>query len=438
MKLIYSSLFIALLALNLGLPAAAQSFVGNTVDNYGGVHSLLENPANAVGSKMRFDINLISTSVFVGNDFISVDLSDLKNIKNGFDFDSDALTNPMDNNKFYGNIDILGPSVLFNLNQQSSLAISTRVRGFFNVYNVGGELYQVVKGDLDVSTFNIDMDNFSGLIHAWAEIGVTYGRTVLENDNHSLHAGVTLKYLGGAGGLFGFSPQLEASFNSNTYSLTTAGDLNYGYTSGFDSDDITFSDVTSGVGADLGLVYELKDREYHNRAPYKLRFGVSVTDIGKINYNGSSSFRYDMNTTINAKEFRDKDFEEVLVDNFTSTETIESSKLGLPTAIRLFVDYPITNKFFISAQGAISVKEEKDLPVSNIINTFSLTPRFETKWISLYSPLSVRKYDSSIAWGFGLRAGPVMVGSGSIFTNLISNSSKSADIYVGIKVPLYK
>jgi hypothetical protein len=438
MKITYSVLLLAFLALKLCLPAVAQSYVGNTVDNYGGLHSMLENPANAADSRMRLDINLISTSVFVGNDFISVDLSDLKSFKNGFDFDSDALTNPLDNNKFYGNIDILGPSILFNLNQKSSLAITTRIRGFFNIYNLGGELYQVLKGDLEGNTFNLNMDNFSGVIHAWAEIGVTYGRIIVENNNHLLKAGATLKYLGGAGGLFGFSPQLEASFNSNIYSLTTSGNLNYGYTSGFNSDDITFSNITSGVGADLGLVYELRDNGNQNRTSYKLRFGASVTDFGDINYDGSSNFRYDMNKTINAEEFRYKDFEEVLVDNFISSESVGKSKLGLPTAIRLFVDYPITNKLFVSAQGAISVKEGNELPVSNIINTFTLTPRFETKWISVYSPLSVRKYDSSIAWGFGVRAGPVMIGSGTIFTNLISNSSKSADIYVGIKLPIYK
>ncbi|MEN2284249.1 hypothetical protein AAGF08_19045 [Algoriphagus sp. SE2] len=73
-----------------------------------------------------------------------------------------------------------------------------------------------------------------------------------------------------------------------------------------------------------------------------------------------------------------------------------------------------------------------------MINSFTITPRFEKRWISVYSPISIRQYYSSISWGFGLRAGPLMIGSGSIFTNLISNQSGNADVFVGLKVPIYK
>lgn len=416
----------------------AQSFLGSTVDNYAGVHSVLINPANAADSRMKLDINLFSASAFVGNDFISVDLSNLKNFSDGFDFNTDAEKNPMDQNNFFGNVDILGPSALFNLNQKSSIAITTRVRAFFNLHNIGGELYEVLNGDEDIDNFNISMNDLSGVVHAWAEIGLTYGRVVLEKDKHFLKAGATLKYLGGAGGVFGLSPLLTANYSADNESLTTTGSLNYGYTSGFDSEEITFSDVSGGFGADLGVVYEFRDIDNRHENPYKFRVGLSVTDIGAINYKATSNFRYDMNATVDANEFEEKDLDEVLDDNYNGTETLEATKFGLPTAIQIFADYSITNRFFVSAQGAISVKKVSDVPVSNIINSFSVTPRYEMRWISIYSPLSFRQYDSSLAWGFGLRAGPVTIGSGSILTNLISGSARSADVYVGLKIPLYK
>ena len=80
------------------------------------------------------------------------------------------------------------------------------------------------------------MDDLSGVVHAWAEFGLTYGRVVMEKDKHFLKAGATIKYLAGAGGVFGFSPNLSANYNSTNEALTTAGNLNYGYTSGFDSE----------------------------------------------------------------------------------------------------------------------------------------------------------------------------------------------------------
>tara|TARA_B100000929_G_scaffold279706_1_gene257072 strand:- start:16 stop:177 length:162 start_codon:yes stop_codon:yes gene_type:complete len=52
-------------------------------------------------------------------------------------------------------------------------------------------------------------------------------------------------------------------------------------------------------------------------------------------------------------------------------------------------------------------------------------------------PLSVRQY-AGFAWGVGLRAGPLTIGSASALTNLFSNNSKAADLYIGLKIPIYQ
>lgn len=437
-----NSIFYFLLSLTLlgtGTTVYSQSFIGGQIDNYSGVHSVLMNPANVAGSKMKLDVNLFSTSAFVGSDYLNIDLSDIKSFRDGFDFDTDVSTTPNSQNNFFGNIDILGPSFQLNIGDYNSIAISTRVRTFFNLHNLGGELYEVASSGDVSDNFSISMENVTGIIHAWGEIGGTYGRILIDEEKQRLKAGVTLKYLFGAGGVYGSSSQLSAQFDSQVNSLTTGGNLNYGYTSGFDSEDISYSDIQSGFGADFGVVYEIFDvSDGPYQSSYKLKLGASVTDIGSINYAGTYKARYDMNATIDATEFENKDLDEVLNDNYPGTESTEDLKLGLPTAIQLFADYHIRNKFYVSAQGAISMKKGNEIPVSNIINAFTVTPRFEAKWISVYSPVSLRQYDSSIAWGVGLRAGPVMVGSGSILTNLISNKSRSTDLYVGLKVPLYK
>lgn len=418
----------------------AQTYIGSTTDNSSGVHSLLLNPANAVDSKMRWDINILSTSAFIGNDYLSVDLNNLDSFRNGFEIKSEGITDSSNHNNFFGNVDILGPSVLFNLDQKNSFAFTTRVRAFFNITNFGGDLYDLVNKDYnEITNFSLNMEDARGLLHAWAEIGVTYGRLILDNETHALKGGITLKYLAGAGGIYGSSQVLNAQFESESNLLTTSGALRYGYTSGFDSDDISFSDIRSGFGTDIGLVYEYKEQNvntYYN--PYKFKVGLSVMDIGAINYDRTSRKTYNMDATIDAREFEFKNLEEVLDDNYERSEILDKTKMGLPTSVQLFADYNINGKFFVSAQGAISVKKNTENPVSNIINSVTITPRFEKRWISVYSPFSIRQYDSSLVWGIGVRAGPVLVGSGSIFTNLISNNSKSTDVYVGVKVPLYK
>ena len=79
-------------------------------------------------------------------------------------------------------------------------------------------------------------------------------------------------------------------------------------------------------------------------------------------------------------------------------------------------------------------KETK--PNSNYIkNTFSMIPRYETRWFSIYLPFSVVE-DSGFLSGFGFRAGPITLGSGSLFNGLFGYSN-AVDVHLGIKIPLY-
>jgi hypothetical protein len=445
MRNLRKSIASALMFLSFSFFAHAQSYIGNMVDNYSGVNSLVLNPANVVGSKTKFEFNIISASAFVGNDYLGVNFQNLKNIGDGFSFDSDVSKSPSNSNNFFGNVDILGPSVMFRLNQKNSLGINTRARTFFNIHNINGLLYEsITDGFGSQSDFQGEMQNLAGTVHAWGEIGVTYGRIILDDHASRLKFGTTLKYLGGAGGLFTSSPQLGVNFNSNQGILTTSGTLDYGYSSGFDTGDIEFSDMTSGFGADFGLVYELRTKDKSSRdslyasKPYKLRFGLSVVDIGAINYRDITSFSYNMNGSLDASEFDNNDIGDVLNENFPSTETSGSSSLGLPTSLQAFADYHVSKKFFLSLHAAYSLRGPSTYKVNNIINTISITPRFESKYLSIYSPLSLRQFQSGVMWGIGFRSGPFMIGSGSVLSNLISSSSKSTDVFIGFKVPIHR
>jgi len=37
-----------------------------------------------------------------------------------------------------------------------------------------------------------------------------------------------------------------------------------------------------------------------------------------------------------------------------------------------------------------------------------------------------------------VRFGPLMLGSGSVLTNLLSDTSKTTDVYLGLKIPIYR
>lgn len=431
--------FLLLLTLNLSY---SQSYVGHSVDNYSGIQGVIYNPSSIVGSNLRADINLFSASVFGGSDYFGINISDIMNSDGGFDFDDDTKKFPSNANNFFFNADILGPSFMFNINKKSSIGIVTRLRANLNINNISGELYENVSDNFDTNeNFEFDFKDLNGTIHAWGEIGLAYGRILVDNQTHLLKGGATVKYLQGAGSGFMSSPGLQGQYSASAETITTQGELNYGTSQDFESDDLDFSNLTAGFGLDVGFTYQwYADRGNgglpSDQTPYNLKVGVSVTDIGAISYENASINNYDLNGQASTANFED-DTEDFLANNYPGTETIETAKIKLPTALHVLVDYRLTKKWFVSAQADISMIKKGAELSSSVINTATVAPRLETKWFSFYAPLSFRQY-GDISFGGGLRLGPLTLGSGSVFTNLLSDSSKTTDVYLGLKIPLFR
>lgn len=418
----------------------SQSYIGHTVDNYAGVHGVIYNPANIVESNLRADINLISGSVFIDNDYVGIGLNELFNSDGNLD---DSLERfPSSANNFDINIDVLGPSFMFNLNKKSSIGLSSRVRVMTNLNEIDGTLFETIEDGFDDNNdFSFDQQNFTGTAHAWAEIGLTYGRILLGKQNHLLTGAVTLKYLQGAGSAFTSARNLEGNYVDATETLTTNGDLVYGTSNDFDTEDIEFNDLTGGFGFDIGFVYEWhpnRDSEdiRYFQDPYKLKIGISVTDIGSLKYDEGEVTLYDMNASVSTATFED-DVQEFLDNNYNATAQNQNITMQLPTALHLLIDYRLTKKWLISAQADLSMVATNEQFNNTISNMVTLMPRFESKWLSIFAPLSLRQYGGFTA-GAGLRFGPLSVGSGSILSNLLSDSTQSADVFFGLKIPLYR
>lgn len=165
----------------------AQSYVGHSIDNYSGIHGVSYNPSSIVGTNLRADINLFSVSIFGGSDYFGIDASDIISSDVGFDFEEDSEKFPSNGNNFFVNADFIGPSFMFNLSKKSSIGIITRVRATLNINDINGELYEALSDDFE-SDDDIDFDsqNLSGTAHAWAEIGLAYGRILMDKPNHLL------------------------------------------------------------------------------------------------------------------------------------------------------------------------------------------------------------------------------------------------------------
>jgi outer membrane protein OmpA-like peptidoglycan-associated protein len=446
-----------LLILSTSFGAKAQSYLGYFHDNYAGVQSVLFNPASIADSRFKTDINLFSVSSSVSNDLYGVKLFDV--FKDGYDFDSQSKMTPSNANNALINFDIMGPSFMFNIAPKHTLAVFSRARSVSNFKNVNGNLVDEVKDGLDdASDFNnMTAGSPNGVSHSWGEVGLAYAAVLYQNNQHFLKGGLTAKYL--QGGVNGYvqGKNVKVSFKENAIPelsiLASEGEITVGASQDFEeNEDYEFDSSATGFGFDFGLVYEWRpdyanydlnnakpaDNNFRDLNKYKLRFGLSVTDIGSINYKNARQDTYNVNGTVTEEMIDDADnLYDFLNEHYTIVSSKRGMKTNLPTAIHADVDWNMYNKFYLNLNGDINMVSDDKLNGNSIGDRVSLTPRYESRWFSFYVPVTWMEY-SGTQVGSGFRVGAFFVGSGSIVSNLISKESKAADFHLGIKIPVYE
>lgn len=419
-----------LLTLSASLFMSGQSFNGFLTDNYSGVNSVILNPANIVDSRFKTDINIVGVSTFVGNDYTGVSFSDIT--KGDFDFDDDAKTYPTDNNNALWNTDVLGLAFMFNLTENSSLAVSTRARAFVTAHNINGDLIDNFDSD-DSDDVNIDAGNLILTGHGWGELGVTYARVIIDDRTKFLKGGLTVKYLQGAGSARLNGDNITVDYDADgagpdTGTISTTGELTYAaFDTSFDEEGYEYElPKASGVGFDLGFVYEWRTNypdyqktnakgETHylkDKNKYKLKLGLSITDIGSINYKDGVEETYDITQNDVSEEDLQDDFdnsdniEDFLNNYYTLVNSKRGYKVNLPTALHFNADWSFNNHFYLNLNTDLSLVSKDKVSATRVANTVSLTPRFESKVFSFYVPMGIVQY-SGFQAGAGLRVGPL-------------------------------
>jgi outer membrane protein OmpA-like peptidoglycan-associated protein len=451
-KTLFSLVFIA-----ITFSATAQSYLGYTHDNYAGVQSVLFNPASIADSRFKTDINIFSISGSVQNDLYGVKLFDV--YKDGYDFDKESKMTPKSNNNGLANFDIMGPSFMFNIAPKHTLAVFTRARSVSNIRNINGNLVDQVKEGLDkASDFNFNAGNANGASNSWGEVGLSYAAVLYQKNQHFLKGGITAKYL--QGGVNGYiqGKDVHVAFAENNVNpqngtLVSNGQITIGGSQDWETnEDYDFDAGSRGFGLDLGLVYEWRpdydqydlrnatkvDNNFRDLNKYKVRFGLSVTDIGSINYKNSKIDTYNVNGIVTQQMIDDADnLYDFLNDHYTKISSSKGVKTNLPTALHADADWNMYKKFYLNLNGDISMVNANKMNGTSIANRVSLTPRYESRWFSFYVPMTYMEY-SGLQVGSGIRVGAFFLGSGSILTNLVSKESKGADFHVGLKIPVYE
>lgn len=442
----------------------SQQFIGFNVDNYAGVNGVTENPAYLAASKYKVYVNLAAFNVLGGNNAYDLERKrmfdfNFSNLREGNGVYKDPNT---DKKYLYFNSEVLGPSFMINVGAKSGVGIYTRLRVLSREDNLSNSSFRLL-GNSDPSFYNLNIQeqNVQMKVHSFGEVGVSFGRILLNNGAHFIKAGITGKYIMGIGAGYAHSDKMLVNIAPTKTINNLNGDFTLQYSASLDElqknnfADVINKSTNKGWGLDLGVEYEWrpgtasqkKDWLLFDVTPYKLRFSLSVTDIGKVAYdnsthgksyllNGNGHPTSDLAKTDN--ENYDQYFSRLQTQNILVPVSLQNKlNVSLPMAIRANVDYHIFKRIFINANTLVNlIGNSSQTP--GYVTTFAVTPRIEKKWFSIYSPVSYNM-EKQLNWGAGFRAGPLFAGSGSILSNFISKKDiTAADFHIGLSVPIFQ
>ncbi|MFM6954666.1 MAG: DUF5723 family protein [Sphingobacteriaceae bacterium] len=478
------TLLLLLCALKVSVFAQGFGIFNNS--NYAPVQSVYFNPSKIADSKQKFQFNLVGFNVYVANDYgVLQSIPKLiRTVQNNGEF-GDILTlqqNGKNKNVDLG-LEIRGPSFVAAMGHSQSLAFTTRARLLSSANNVSEELMTaLVKGFTKTDQYgNITNATFDLNANLFSEMGLTYALNLINTGNHVFKAGVTGKYLWGAGNAQINNINTSVNITSSalpplTNVLTTNGvHLNTLVSNskllGFQNTSISLKDITDGrgqgFGADFGFEYEwrpkFKDYQYEvdgktqtdNTLPkYRLKIGAALTDVGSITYGQGKIVKLNDNT-------QNKQWTQAQIDNFDLADletsfinvygagAVASSlnyKAHLPTRLNVNLDLKVAKNFYIASNymGGFTKKRSsldisKEQPVIDPTGTLiSVVPRIEKPSYELALPITYSSRYKKTNIGLTSRTGAFFIGTDDIGGALGIGKFTSFNLYAGLNFSIGK
>jgi outer membrane protein OmpA-like peptidoglycan-associated protein len=445
--------------LSIVIATQAQRYYGIANSNYAAINGLYINPANISDNRMLMDLQFASFNGAVNQNYGYI--SSFKNLTSGINNGSDITftrSSKTTNIGFAALGEIRGPSFMMQIGKKQAIGLLTRGRvvgsgsgintDYFTFINDGIRGVKLANG----TTFTSGNVNTS--VNAFTEIGIAYGREVLNEGSNYVKVGAVLKRYNGlafsSARLNNFSVKLlDTSLSKVQYDGSIIASKSFSNANGFDnltSKNIWFNGPGSGLGIDIGGVYEYRDGEevstarYENK--YKYKIGFAIQDIGSMKYKASpDNENYIINTngpkTVNSADTARLGFDDITtyfksIPGVTSTKDNGALKVKAPTVITIYGDYKFSKHLYINALftgGLVGNKTAGNrTPFQAVV-----TPRFESTFLDAGLPISYNGLSQDVKVGLGLRLGIFYIGSDDLISSATGLSKfTSANIYMGL------
>ncbi len=480
------------------LPSYTQQWLGISGSNYAGTNSVYNNPANLADSRYKLYVNLVGNDLFFANNYVGWNApysvfqlltnsaaSEYRNSKNIIIFKNAYYDINKGGEPFHANLldDLRGPSVLFTINDRHSVGLLSRIRTITNFNGVSEPLAEVIRLGTDTLSLKNQPFNLSGTslnVNCYAEIGLSYGQVLKDEDEDFFKVGVTVKRVVG---IYSSNINIQESdyeivddptdltllpnrkkqiLKINTlkadYGFTTEGS----YKNAKVSPSWVIGDQSAGAGwgVDLGIIYEYRpgNRKYTYREKgvakldpsknkYEFRVGISLLDIGGISYNNPNYVR-NWKVDVNNKTFNSSDVS--MIDGSDDAykrinETIGLNDLssqsnfstGLPTSFQINLDCHLRDKFYVNSLWVQRLRGNQSIGMK-MPSSLSVTPRWEGKWFEVAMPFVLFDNYNAFAFGVAGRIGPLFLGTDNLGSFLNINRPRSTDIYFGLSIPIFR
>lgn len=451
--------------------AFAQHNLGIATSNYSAINSLYLNPANIAGGHEKVVVSLFSINLGIDNNLGTFSkLSNLGGNSSPFTF-SDGKTF----SALIPAADMKLPGVMVCLNDKfkQSFALTTRVRGINQFNNFSQDLYSAVKDNNRTSAqdYHFQTQNFNWTAHVWSELALSYALVAWEEGPHQLKAGITLRYLGGIDYLSLKGKNLDIDFKAGSDSFyashsdlefaSNAVSSNNAYANGIDASGVLSqffgSKAGGGFGMDVGVSYTYKIGGTTNTTTeddgttttstageHLLRASAAITDIGGIKYKQGNNYVVNVtgNGYITGSGLSDHlksytDLRNYAVSQGYSVDTgSKATKVYMPTAFNINVDYQIWNRFYVNALYLANMANRQHYG-NSYYNQFSITPRYDSRLISVGLPITFSGLAHDMKMGLGFRVSGFYFGSDDMLA-LFSSNQHGFDFYFGAYVPIYR
>ncbi|MCP3929707.1 MAG: hypothetical protein GY705_11470 [Bacteroidetes bacterium] len=459
MKKFLSSLLFSFVITSVSV---GQEQLGLRIDNYAGVNGLMLNPSASLTYPLNWDVNLVGTAHFFGNNYGYIrNTYLLELLKNGQDADfvfgpdyreggaapSDAyVLDFFDNNRRrHASLlsEVIGPSLLIKTGETHSFALFSRFRTMLSAQHVPESLSYYTYEDYSYfDEFLIDPFTIAGF--SYLELGLNYCfRLPAYNGDWGL--GISAKYLRGYDAFYFRNKErfTITKLPGNSFGAEAAS-VEFGdATTNFEGDGFDYKPekTGSGIALDIGFTKKVQG----NSGEYQWKWGVSLIDIGFIRFNSNAqkhkiSFDNSVNisesgfSTISNVHELNKNIRnlslQAIGDSLASFADSEFT-LWLPSALSIQADYAFSEQLYLNATWVQRIPISGNMVKRN--NLFALTPRYEHRWFGLSFPLVISNW-ADYQIGTSLRIAFLTIGSDRISNLFFRSNFSGYDVYLALKL----